>query len=42
MIISVGTEGTRNFAQAVKGKRSDTKLLNINMKTLTLGYLRDL
>ena len=41
-MICATTDSTRAFSQTVKGKSSDTKLLNINMKTLTLSYLKNL
>jgi hypothetical protein len=31
-----------NYIKTLKGERSDTKELNINIKTLTLSHLRDL
>ncbi len=41
-IISTPNRIDEKYIRMLKGERSDTKELNINIKTLTLSHLRDL
>lgn len=41
-IIDTSKETDERYIAAMKGKRSDTRELNINIKTLTLSFLREL